>query len=132
MKTQIILLAALCIINSARAQSFSGVSLQTARNSQVVAFTINHEVNVRHYRVEASNDGVNYKVIGTIPSKGNSVMPINYKFDVSAYAYTHYKVGMVEMNGQMPYSTVVTNNGDKMETPTEGISKESEAVLVNK
>lgn len=132
MKTQIMSLAAMFIIGNSNAQSFKNVSLQTARNSQAVAFTIDREANVRHYRVEASNDGANYKVIGTMPSRGNSVVPANYKFDISAYSYAYYRVGMVEMNGQMPYSDVVKiKSKEEGATPADHMLKEERVIVAN-
>lgn len=109
MKTTIILLAAIIISITTNAQeAFTGISLKEDHNRETLAFSVPKEVNVRHYRIEASNDNVDFEVIATIRSKGNSVLAVNYKQDITAYDYTYYRVAVVNMSGEMPYSAVVT------------------------
>jgi hypothetical protein len=88
-------------------QAFSKVALKNLHNRESICFSVPKEVNVRHYRVEASNDNVNFDIIATIPAKTNSVLAVNYNYDLSAHAYAYYRIAMVGMNGDMPYSAVV-------------------------
>ena len=89
-------------------QAFSNISIDNTHDRKMISFTLPKEVNIRLYRVEASNDSISFEVIATIPSKGNSVFPRSYGYDLSAWSYKYYRVGIVEMNGAMPYSMVVS------------------------
>jgi len=111
MKTFILFLLATCCTFIGRSQdiAFSNVSLQNRNSREIINFTNPHEVNTRQYRIEASNDNVHYEVIATVPSKGNNVFASNYSYDVTPFDYTYFRVGRVDMNGQMPYSAVVKN-----------------------
>ncbi len=89
-------------------QAFSNISVDNAHDRKMISFTPAKEVNIRQYRVEASNDSTSFEVIATIPSKGNSVFPRSYGYDVTAWSYKYYRVGIVEMNGAMPYSMIMS------------------------
>ncbi len=114
MKTSVLFLLAICSTFISRAQdvAFSNVSLQNSNDREVISFTTSREINTRHYRIEASNDNVHYDVIATVRAKCNQMLPANYSYDLTPSAYIYYRVGRVEMNGQLPYSAVV-----KMEAP---------------
>lgn len=109
MKTIIFFLLAICSAFKGYTQkpAFSRVSLQTLHNRQMLLFSIPQEANVRHYRIEASNDSLNFEVIATVRSKGNSMLATDYSYDLSQYAYAYYRIGKVEMGDKMPYSSIM-------------------------
>lgn len=96
-------------------QAISKVSIEMVQNREVISFTVSREVNVRHYRVEASNDNTNFNVIGTVKAAGNSVLARNYHFGLAGFTYKYYRVGVVGMNG-MQYSEVISTP-EKIEQP---------------
>ncbi len=108
--TLFVLIALSCtIIGHSQDVNVRSTTIQPEVNGNMISFTTPKEVNVRHYRIEASNDNVHFEVIATIPSKGNNMLPSKYNYDVAAYPYIYYRIGQVDMNGQMPYSSVATN-----------------------
>ena len=111
MKTTLFVLIALSCSFIGRSQdvNYSGAAIQPEVNGNMISFTAPKEVNIRHYRIEASNDNIHFEVIATIQPKGNNIFPSKYRYDVAAYPYIYYRIGQVEMNGQMPYSSVATN-----------------------
>ena len=109
MKTITLILAlALNTAFLASGQETLTASLNMIQNREIINFTVPHEVNVRHYRVEASNDNANFEVIGTFASQGNSVMPRNYSYELLDPSYKYYRVGVVGMNATLQYSAVLT------------------------
>ncbi len=115
MKNTILIVIAILVTLAAQAQTeaFNNVALQPAHGRQVLSFTVPHEQNVRHYRIEASNDGSNYEVVATVPSKGNAVSSTDYSYDVTPFTNAYYRVGKVEMNGRMPYSATVNKTTEQ-------------------
>ena len=113
MKTRNFLLSLLIVtgvaISAATAQqaSFTHISMTTVNARTMIAFTTPREANVKHYRIEASNDSIHFTAIANLPSAGNSVFPRNYNYDITAWSYKYYRVGIVEMSGGMPYSSIV-------------------------
>lgn len=108
MKNAIFFVLAICISVASKAQdAFTTVSLKNIHNRETLVFGTAHEVNVRHYRIEACNDGLNFETIATIPAKTNSVRAQQYSYDLAAYNYVYYRVAKVEMDGNMPYSAIV-------------------------
>ncbi|ANE50589.1 Ig-like domain-containing protein [Flavisolibacter tropicus] len=63
------------------------------------------EVNVNHYDVERSTDGVNYKVIGSENATQNSSYNYTDLQPVNGVAY--YRIRNVDQDGSFKYSTVV-------------------------
>ena len=97
-----------CAIQVSGQAAFTNVSLNMIHDREVVSFTIPHEVNIRQYRVEASNDSLNFDIIGTFPSKGNSVLARNYSYELLDHSYKYYRLGIVGMNASLQYSAVLT------------------------
>lgn len=109
MKSIVLFLLATTTAFTAIAQdAFSNVSLKKANNRTVLHFTANKNINVSHYRVEASKDNREFTVIARIPSKVNSIHPTEYQYDLAGQGYIYYRVAKVAMDGSMPYSVVVT------------------------
>lgn len=118
MKTSILFLSALCssIICLSQQATFNQVTLQDVQNRQVLVFTTPREQHVRHFRIEASNDNVNFETIAIVQPKGNNMHATSYQYDLQAYHYNYFRIGMVDMNGQQPYSpSVAKNSNEKIE-----------------
>lgn len=123
MKQSIIfILAIFSIANVFGQQAFTDVSIQTLHNRAALSFTAANNVNVRQYRVEASNDNKTFKVIATVPSKSNTIRPVNYTYNLAGQEYTYYRIAKVEMDGNMPYSSVISAQRDEPTSPNKNYS----------
>ena len=89
----------------------------TATGGDVLAtWTTASEINASHFNVEASVDGVNYRVVGNVKARGNSTINSNYSF-------THKDAPRV-MNASTIYYRLVSVDVDRT-------SSTSRRVLVN-
>lgn len=120
MKNQIVTVIAIISSFFAHAQSttFNNVLIENRHGRDIMSFTVLHDQNVRHYRIEAGNDSSNLSVVATMPSIGNGIFATDYKFDVTAFHYMYYRIGKVEMSGQMPYSAIVNTREHEDLVPT--------------
>lgn len=116
-QTIIFILAIISTVNVFGQQAFTEVSVQTVHNRAALSFTAANNVNVRQYRVEASNDNKTFKVIGTVSSKNNTIRPVNYTYSLAGQEYAYYRVAKVEMDGNMPYSNVICTQPDLPTSP---------------
>lgn len=122
-KTNIILAIMMLIASMSSAQQgFTSVAVQTMKKQTAISFTLPSEANTMNFRIEASNDGIDYKIVGVLPSKGNSVLPRSYSYPLFNKGYKYYRVGRVGMNGILAYSDIVMLNtiNDKPETSLPG------------
>jgi uncharacterized delta-60 repeat protein len=67
------------------------------------------EQNTSHFIIEKSNDGTNFRSIGTVNAAGNSSTVKNYSFtDISMLTGTvFYRLKTIDMNGSFTYSKTV-------------------------
>ncbi|WP_166437071.1 T9SS type A sorting domain-containing protein [Niastella caeni] len=68
------------------------------------------EENVKQFVIERSNDGKNYKAIGTVAAAGNSTLTKNYTFaDQSPFTSTnnYYRLLMQDVDGKYKYSKIL-------------------------
>lgn len=111
-KTNIILAILMMVASLAFAQpTFTNIALQTDRVQTEITFTLPSEANTSNFRIEASNNGTDYKIIGMMPSKGNTVLPRTYTYRVFETGYKYYRVGRVTMGGSLCYSQPVEIKG---------------------
>jgi hypothetical protein len=117
----LLVIAIICVFPAQGQQPFSSVTLGSVQNHEVVSFSIPRETNVKYYRVEASNDSVNYEIIGTVRSTGNSVLAKTYHYELYQTAYKYYRIGMVGMNAGLQYSSIITTQkqGIQVTPPTD-------------
>lgn len=110
MKSVIIFLFAVssAFVSIAQQAAFSNVSIDNNRNEETISFTIPREVNVKYYRVEASNDNITFEVINRVQPQGNTMFAKTYTYNVTAHNYKYYRIGKVQMNGELPYSAVIS------------------------
>ncbi len=131
-KTLFIIAAAIsahCSI--AQTATFTDVKFQHAHNREVLGFTIAREQNVRHYRIESGTDSAHMSVVAVIPSRGNSVLSTVYHFDATLYKGNCYRIGKVDMNGQLTYSPVVHKQEDPIHIiPADNAGADGEAYMV--
>jgi hypothetical protein len=110
MKKYTLTAVAILVALSTQAQSkvFTKASSQKVHGREILRFTIGGDQNVRHYRIEASNDSASFETITIIASKVASIFPEDYDVDITAYDYKYFRVGKVEMGGKMRYSPIVS------------------------
>ena len=87
--------------------TFSFISLGRSHQGELMRFCLPMESNTRYFRIEAGDDSLNLQLIATIPSKGNSVLPVQYNFDLAGFNYNYYRVGITKMDGSITWSPVV-------------------------
>ncbi len=120
---QIIMIFVLAISTFAQVSgqtAFSNVSLEMVQKSEVIRFTVSREVNVRHYRIEASNDNVNFDIIGTVKAVGSSIPARNYHFDLAGFNYKYYRVGVVGMDA-LEYSSIISISAKTQQPQPENV-----------
>lgn len=111
-KTNIILAILMVVASLASAQhTFTNIALQTVQQQTEITFTLPSEANTSNFRIEAGNNGTDYNIIGTMPSKGNSVLPRTYTYRVFEPGYKYYRVGRVTMGGALSYSQTLEMMG---------------------
>jgi hypothetical protein len=68
------------------------------------------EENSKEYQVQVSRDGTTFITIGTIPAAGNSNVekPYQYADQTPGNGYNYYRLKMVDVDGKISYSGVVT------------------------
>lgn len=85
-------------------QVFTNVAMQEVKDQTSITFTLPSEANTTNFRIEASNDGTAYKIVGIVQSKGNTVLPRTYTHRILETGYKYYRVGKVTMGGSLSYS----------------------------
>lgn len=87
-------------------------SFTAQRNGSVneLHWTINQELNLSHYIVERSTDGVNFTSIGQVTARGFTSSAVNYQFvDHSPVkGINYYRLRIVDINNPVKYSEVRT------------------------
>jgi hypothetical protein len=86
---------------------FTGEALPHANQ---LNWRTSQEMNSNHYKILRSTDGINFDVIGTIASKGNSNVDNDYIFNdnnLHASLY-YYKISEVSNDGIVQESSVIT------------------------
>lgn len=108
-KTNIILAITLFVTTIATAQrNCISAMYATNNNQERITFVLQSETNVAQYRIEASNDSINYTVVASIPSKGNTVFSRTYNYTMYTSDKKYYRVAAVTMQGTTQYSNVLT------------------------
>jgi hypothetical protein len=107
MKNIVMIFAMLLAAQAHAQQSFSNAALVNVHSHNAITFSLPCETNVVHYRIEASNDGNEYEILGTLRSAGNSMLATTYHYDLYPSDYKYYRIGMVKMNGSLLYSQVI-------------------------
>ncbi|HEX6334281.1 MAG TPA: T9SS type A sorting domain-containing protein [Flavisolibacter sp.] len=86
--------------------TFNHLSAVLMGGVPVLTWDVESEVNVKHYQVERSTGGGEWKVVGSVPGAGR----IQYQFrDASSGEGTFlYRIRSVDMDGVFKFSTVIT------------------------
>ncbi len=83
---------------------------QKIGGQDVLYWSTQNELNTSHFDIERSGDGISFKLLGTVASKGNNVNTQYYQFaDAKPITGTnYYRLKQVDKNGRFTYSNVVT------------------------
>jgi hypothetical protein len=75
-------------------------------------WTVQQESNIDRYEVERSQNGQQFKKLGSVPAKGNSSAAINYNlFDPNPFSRVNfYRIKTIDKSGQETYSQVMKVN----------------------
>lgn len=89
---------------------FAGLQATAVAGAVNLTWSVDVEINVKHYEVERSADGVSYTAIGTVATQGLR----SYSFvDASPIASAYYRIKSVDVDGKLGYSTIVSLKGGK-------------------
>jgi len=64
-----------------------------------IQFSVSREANIRYYVVEGANDSINFEIINTVPSEGNTVHARTYVFDITEKRFSNYRVKQIDYSG---------------------------------
>ncbi len=96
------------VILSAELTEFSG-RVTTEQNS-LLTWTTASEQNNRQFDVELSRNGINFEVIGTVASKGNSITDQHYEFlhVKPQTGVSYYRLKQIDQDGKYSYSKIIS------------------------
>ena len=103
----LVAIAAILPHTVADAQIFSEVAVYNMQQRNIISFAVDREANVRYYNIEASNDTVNFISVARVKSQGNTVMPREYRRDITGTGYKYYRITGVYMNWQNEHSAII-------------------------
>jgi hypothetical protein len=73
--------------------------LQKTEDADAIYFSVDREANICNYVVEGANDSINFVVVATLASQGNTVHPRTYLFENTDARYANYLVKQMDYNG---------------------------------
>ncbi len=80
-----------------------------------VVWNVASEMNVSHYELERSENGVDFEHIATLDAEGNSTNTLSYEhddYDVRGFQHYYYHVRTVDIDGSYEYTPVVVASID--------------------
>ena len=113
------------------AQTFTKAITYKLEQRNIIAFTVSKEANVRYYNIEAANDTGSFETIAKVRSLGNTVIPREYRYDITGHDQKYYRITEVLMNWQNEYSAIIPAAATPVNTPrTEHIPAASQIAIV--
>ncbi len=106
-------------------QSFKSISLN---KNQQLCFIVSKETNVRFYVLYASKDGSNYEIFDRIPSKGNSMLPQSYTYQVKGIAPKNIYIAQIDMEGNISKSEILKNDVQKIKFEQRTANGDNESI----
>jgi hypothetical protein len=83
-------------------------SLQDIQPDVLLRWKVGQEMNVLHYVIEKSADGINFQDIGSVPAT-NQLIQHSYEFkDKTNLQQTFYRLKIVDKDGAITYSNVIS------------------------
>lgn len=78
---------------------FPAASVTEKPGYNLIQFSVKREVNIFQYRVEVSEDSLEFEVAGTIKPKGNSLVALDYSYALYESGHLYYRISAVHMGG---------------------------------
>jgi hypothetical protein len=88
--------------------SFTGIMIQN--NTVLLSWRTSYEFQNDKFEIEKSREGINYEILATVASAGNSTSEKNYSFEdfsFSAGTSVFYRLKQTDIDGKKNYSKVV-------------------------
>jgi poly(beta-D-mannuronate) lyase len=85
--------------------SFNASLLQ---NETLLQWQVENEINFKHYELEYSTDGINFKTIAIIVAKNKSTY--DYKYQQTIVQKEYYRIKMVDNDDTYSYSKIISLN----------------------
>ena len=99
-------------------QSFSGN--RNNENTDILVWQITDEMNMKNYEVQLSDNGFDFKTVGTVAIQNSTSNNKTYYFtnNVISSSINFYKLKMVNMDGSSAYSNILklSNNQKNINT----------------
>ena len=88
--------------------TLSSFTAQRIGNVNELRWMISQELNLSHYVIERSTDGLNFIAIGQIAARGSSSSSINYQYtdNTPVKGINYYRLRIVDINNAVKYSEV--------------------------
>lgn len=99
--------------NSILPVDFSSFTGNCKNNHTVLEWSTASETNNDYFTIEQSEDGINWKSIGTVKSAGNTTIDQNYSYtaDIANNPVSFFRIGQTDLDGRSTYSKVIRVNG---------------------
>lgn len=76
-------------------------------NANVITWSTTHEINMSHFDIEKSTDGINFSAMGQLNAK-NELTKNNYTFtDNTPSSINYYRIRSVDLDGSETYSSII-------------------------
>lgn len=102
------------LLSSTLPVRFTSFNISCQGGSPVLKWVTATENNNHHFEIERSADGVNWAVLGQVPTRaagGNSSTDLNYEYkDISGVTGGFYRIKQVDIDGRAIYSIVVKSD----------------------
>ncbi len=114
---------------------FTSFTVSKAANGVAVQWTTAQEINADAFLVERSEDGRNWRTMGSVKAAGNSTNTQNYLYTdrtaVNKIAY--YRIRQVDLDGKFTFSEIkaITNQANAAGAPNISIIIANNNVIIN-
>jgi len=89
------------------------------KNGNQIIWKVVDEINIKHYDIEKSYDGLSFEKIATVYAQGEVYKIIDYSFldDDIANTISYYRLKIVDVDEQYSYSKIISTNSFIQELP---------------
>lgn len=94
----------------------SSFTAQNNNTTNLLLWTTENETNNKHFEIQRSTDGINFKQIGIVNAVGNSTVATNYNFTDNAptNGINYYRLKQVDVDGTFTFSYIVKVKNTKL------------------
>lgn len=107
-------------------------AMRVEKSNVALTWVTSDEVDNKHFNVQKSEDGTNWKQIAAVfPQTGTSTLKTyNYTDKNAVSNIQYYRIAQVDMDGKMTYSAVRTVNNNAVASSTKAYSAGSNNIVI--